>query len=259
MIEFQNVTAGYPGRTVVDSVSFLAPKGRITALIGPNGCGKTTLLKTACGLLSPSSGQVLLNGRPTASYRRRERARWAALLPQTRETPAITVERLVAHGRYPHLGFARDLSAGDRILIEKAMEDAGVLDLRRRELASLSGGERQRAYIAMALAQDSQALLLDEPTTYLDIGQQYEILELIQRLNRQGKTVLMVLHDLPLSFAYSHWTALLVKGRLVAYGPSEEVFLSRAADQAFGVSGRKLRLDGKDRYLFFGGGEASRP
>lgn len=250
MIEFRNVGAGYPGRRVVEAVSFRAPKGKITALIGPNGCGKTTLLRTACGLLAPSAGQVLLDGKPVEGYRRRERARLAALLPQIRETPSITVERLAAHGRYPHLSFGRDLTARDREIVEQALEAAGVRELRGRELGELSGGERQRAYIAMALAQDSQALLLDEPTTYLDIGQQYEVLELVKRLNGQGRTVLMVLHDLSLAFAYSHFIALLAGGRLEAFGTAEEVFQSGAADLAFGVKGRRVEIDGKQKYVF---------
>lgn len=251
MIEFQNVSAGYGGKAVVRRISFTAPKGKVTSLIGPNGQGKTTLLRTAGGLLAPQEGQVILNGRPVDSYRRRELARLAAMLPQVRETPAITVERLVAHGRYPHLGFGRELTQADRDLAEQAMEEAGVQNLKGRELGSLSGGERQRAYIAMALAQDSDVLLLDEPTTYLDIGQRYEVLELIRRLNARGKTVLMVLHDLALAFAYSDYVALIHGGELRAFGSADEVFQSGTVEAAFGVRAARLPIDGKERYIFY--------
>lgn len=251
MIEFQNISAGYGGKAVVRNISFTAPKGKITSLIGPNGQGKTTLLRTAGGLLAPQAGRVMLDGRPVDSYRRRELARLAAMLPQVRETPAITVQRLVAHGRYPHLGFGRELAQADRELVERAMEEAGVQALRDRELASLSGGERQRAYIAMALAQDSEALLLDEPTTYLDIGQRYEVLELIRRLNAWGKTVLMVLHDLALAFAYSDCAALIDGGALRAFGSAGEVFQSGMVESTFGVKAARLPIDGKERYIFY--------
>lgn len=251
MIEFQNICAGYGGRAVVRNISFTAPKGKITSLIGPNGQGKTTLLRTAGGLLAPQAGRVMLDGRPVDSYRRRELARLAAMLPQVRETPAITVQRLAAHGRYPHLGFGRELTQTDRELVERAMEEAGVQTLRNRELASLSGGERQRAYIAMALAQDREALLLDEPTTYLDIGQRYEVLELIRRLNARGKTVLMVLHDLALAFSYSDCVALIDGGALRAFGSAGEVFQSGMVESTFGVKAARLPIDGKERYVFY--------
>lgn len=249
MIQFQAVCAGYGGRKAVKGVSFTIPAGKVTALTGPNGCGKTTLLKTACGLIKPISGQVLLDGRQVGGYRRRELARRLAMLPQTREVPAVTVERLAAYGRYPHLGLGRALSARDWERVEAALEEAGAKELRYRELGKLSGGERQRAYIAMALAQDSGCLLLDEPTTYLDIGQKNEVMELIRRLNARGKTVLAVLHDLPLAFAYSDFVAVMDKGELRAFGRPEEV--SGTAAEVFGVREAKVPLGGRERILFY--------
>lgn len=249
MIEFLEVSAGYAGREAVRRVSFAALSGKITALVGPNGCGKTTLMKIACGLLRPTGGEVRAFGREVGGYSRRELARLMAVLPQTRELPSLTVERLAAYGRYPHMGWGKALSREDRRLIDQALEKAGALELRRRELKTLSGGERQRAYIAMALAQDSRILLLDEPTTYLDIGQKVQVMELIKSLNRLGKTVLAVLHDLDLAFAYSDFVAVLEKGELKAFGPPEEV--TDAAAAAFGVRVKKLRLEDQERYLFY--------
>ena len=176
MIELRHVTAGYPGHPVLEDVSLTLPSGKITALIGPNGCGKTTLLRAACGLLPLAGGQIFFGGRELGQFRRREFARLVALLPQTRDVPAIRAEQLVAHGRYPHLSFGRDLTQADREKIRWAMEVTGTTALQNKELSQLSGGERQRVYLAMTLSQDTDILFLDEPTTYLDIGQKYEML-----------------------------------------------------------------------------------
>lgn len=250
MVAFSQVSVGYGGRAALEGVSFTAPEGKVTSLIGPNGCGKTTLLKTACGLLEPLAGEIAIKGKTKKGSRRKEWARLCALLPQVREVPALTVEALVAHGRYPHLSFGRDLTGADKAAIAQAMEAAGVEALRGRGLAQLSGGERQRAYLAMALAQDPDVFFLDEPTTYLDIGQKYEMLELIRGLRARGKTVVMVLHDLPLAFAYSDFVAVLGGGRLRAFGESREVFHSGVPGEVFGVRGERITLHGKEEFLF---------
>lgn len=250
MVGFSRVSVGYGGQAVLSGVSFTAPKGRVTALIGPNGCGKTTLLKTACGLLAPVEGDVTVGGKSKKEVGRKEWARLCALLPQVRETPALTVEELAAHGRYPHLAFGRKLGDRDRAAIERALEETGLGGLGGRSLGKLSGGERQRAYLAMALAQDPQVFFLDEPTTYLDVGQKYEMLGLVRRLRDRGKTVVMVLHDLPLAFSYSDYVAVLGEGRLLAFGESREVFDSGVPGDAFGVKGRKVLLDGQEEFVF---------
>ena len=165
MIELDRVTAGYPGRPVLQDIRLGFETGEITSLIGPNGCGKTTLLRAACGLLPLQGGQVLYDGKPLGKFGRKEFARLAAILPQTRDIPSIRAGQLVAHGRYPHLGFGRDLTKADREKIAWAMEATGTAGLAEKELSQLSGGERQRVYLAMTLAQDTQVLFLDEPTT----------------------------------------------------------------------------------------------
>ena len=247
MIELQHVTAGYQGSVVLRDVCLTIPPRSITTLIGPNGCGKTTLLRVAARQLTAQSGQVLVGGRPVAEYGRREFARFAALMPQVRDVPAITVEHLVAHGRFPYLGFSRRLRPEDKEKVEQAMRDAGVEAWRGRDLRELSGGERQRAYIAMALAQDTRIILLDEPTTYLDLGVQFEILDLLQRLNAQGKTIVMVLHDLAQALRVSGHIALLEAGRLKAFDRPEALFDSGAIDRVFGVRGHR---DGQGEYYF---------
>lgn len=239
MIEFDHVRAGYAGREVLHEVTFAVPKGSVTALIGPNGCGKTTLLRAAAGQLPPQSGKVLLNGRETAHLDRKELARTAACLPQARSTPAITVEALVSHGRFPYLGLSRRMRPEDREIVRRAMRQTGIEPWAGRELRTLSGGERQRVYIAMALAQDTGIILLDEPTTYLDLGRQFELLELIRSLNAGGKTILMVLHDLALALRYSDHVALMKQGRLAAFAGPEELLDSGRLDEVFGVQSHR--------------------
>lgn len=247
MIEMKHITAGYQGGVVLRDVSLTIPAGQITTLIGPNGCGKTTLLRVAARQLTPTTGQVLVAGQPVTDYGRREFARTAALMPQVRDVPAITVESLVAHGRFPYLGLSRRMRPEDRDIVKQAMEDAGVADWRGRDLRELSGGERQRAYIAMALAQDTQIILLDEPTTYLDLGVQFEILDLLQRLNARGKTIVMVLHDLAQALRVSHHIALMKSGQLMAFDRPEPLFASGWIDRVFGVCGHR---DDQGEYYF---------
>ena len=226
MIELQQVCAGYGGRAVLHEVSFTAPDGQVTALVGPNGSGKTTLLRAIAGQLPLTGGSISVNGH-TAAENRRAFARVAAYLPQTRSVPAITVETLVGHGRFPYLGLSRRMRPEDRQAVARAMALTGVDRWAGRDLRTLSGGERQRVYIAMALAQDTPVILLDEPTTYLDLGRQFELLELVRGLT--GKTVLLVLHDLTLALRYCDRLAVLEQGRLAAFDAPQAVLRSGTA------------------------------
>lgn len=251
MIELREVTVGYPGNTVLEKVSLTLEPGKITSLIGPNGCGKTTLLRAACGLLPLVEGEVLYHGKNLRQFGRKEFARLVSILPQVRDVPSIRAGQLVAHGRYPHLSFGRSLTGQDREKIRWAMEQTNTLSLGGKELSQLSGGERQRVYLAMTLCQDTEILFLDEPTTYLDIGQKYEMLDLVRQVNQLGKTVVMVLHDLPLAFSYSHQVIVLVKGQVAAQGDAQEVFDSGIPAQVFGVRFKALSLEGRKEFLFY--------
>ena len=235
MIEFCHVTAGYGGVPAVRDVSLHIPRGKITAVIGPNGCGKTTLLRAAVRQLPLSGGEILMDGRSVSDYGRKEFARAASFMPQVRTVPSITVGGLVAHGRFPHLGLSRQLRQADRAAVERAMEETGVSAWAGRDLRELSGGERQRVYLAMALAQETEVIFLDEPTTYLDLGRQFEVLGLIRTLNSRGKTIVMVLHDLAQALGYSHQTVLLEQGRLVLCAGAEALYESGEIDRVFGV------------------------
>lgn len=235
MLEFSRTDAGYSRGTVLHDITLRLRPGEITAIGGPNGCGKSTLLKLACGLLTPTSGQVLLDGKALHSLSPQERALHVAYLPQGRNVPELTAFRMVLHGRFPHLSFPRRYTREDVEAAEAALRWVDSEELSDRSMATLSGGQRQRIYLAMALAQETDIILMDEPTTYLDIKARFEVMELAHRLAALGKTVVIVLHDLDLLLRYADRAILLQDGRVVADGTPGELCKSGLLEQVFGV------------------------
>ncbi len=227
----------YGADPVVNGVDLALPAGEITAIIGPNGCGKSTLLRAFARLLAPLAGVVLLDGTDVHRRPAREFARELGLLPQGATCPdGLTVEDLVARGRYPHRGRWRPWSARDQQQVDAALEQTTMGDLRDQLVDELSGGQRQRAWIAMALAQDTPTMLLDEPTTYLDLAHQIEVLDLLVRLNRErGRTIVLVLHDLNEAARYSDRIIAMRDGRIAADGPPAEVLTAGTVERVFGL------------------------
>ena len=233
----ESVTVGYGGDPVVRDLTLDIPDGQVTAIVGPNGCGKSTLLRSLARLLKPSDGRVRLDGQAIGAVSTREVSRRLALLPQRPIAPdGLLVRDLVGRGRHPHQRWFRQWSPSDEHVVGAALRMTDTWDLRDRALDELSGGQRQRAWIAMTLAQDTDLLLLDEPTTFLDLAHQVEVLDLVTRLNRErGRTVVMVLHDLNLAARYSDLVVVMKDGGVVAQGSPRAVFTEALLEDVFGL------------------------
>ena len=242
MLEVRNLFAGYGEEDVLRDVSLAFPQGHITAVVGPNGGGKSTLLKAVVGL-TRTRGSLSLTGEPLEGSSRRELARHIAYLPQSRPLPQITVEALVLHGRFPYLSYPRTYRREDREAAKQALEALGIAGLADRSLDSLSGGQRQKAYIAMALAQDTEVVLMDEPTNFLDISQRLRVLELARLLADRGKAVVLVVHDLNLALRGADRLAVIAGGQLLAQGEPEAVFTSGILDRAFSTHVKRVMTE----------------
>lgn len=236
MLEIQNLFAGYGKREILYDVSLTLPRGKHIALVGPNGCGKSTLLKAILGFLPARSGRILLDGVSVTDIGRSALARRVSYLSQARLCPQMTVEELVLQGRYPHVSPLGHYREEDRSLARAAMERAGVLSYARSPLFTLSGGMRQTAYIAMAIAQSTDILLLDEPTSSLDVAHAVSLMKLLSSLREEGKTVLTVMHDLPLALTYCDAVAVMREGRVIAFDTPRALLAQDAIRKTFGVA-----------------------
>ena len=238
----EGLTLGYGDRTVIDSLDLAVPAGRVTAIIGANACGKSTLLRAMSRLLAPRHGHVLLDGKAVHRLPAKQLARTLGLLPQSPIAPeGITVADLVGRGRHPHQGFLARWTAEDDAAVAAALDATGTAALADRAVDELSGGQRQRVWIAMALAQQTDLLLLDEPTTFLDVSHQIEVLDLLTDLNRsRGTTIVMVLHDLNLAARYADHLVALAAGRLHAAGSPEEVLTQETVRAVFGLENQVI-------------------
>ncbi|PPG52727.1 cobalamin/Fe(3+)-siderophore ABC transporter ATP-binding protein [Rathayibacter sp. AY1E9] len=236
----EGVTLGYGDRTVVDGLDLVVPPGRITAIVGANACGKSTLLRSMSRLLAPRSGAVLLDGRAVHRTPAKQLARTLGLLPQSPIAPeGITVADLVGRGRHPHQGMLSRWSAHDDEAVATALDATDTAALADRSVDELSGGQRQRVWIAMALAQETDVLLLDEPTTFLDVSHQIEVLDLLVDLNRtRGTTVVMVLHDLNMAARYADHLVAIAHGAVHASGAPAAVLTEETVLAVFGLDSR---------------------
>ncbi|MEU0375892.1 ABC transporter ATP-binding protein [Streptomyces cyaneofuscatus] len=246
----RGVTVGYGGRAVIDDLDVVIPSGVVTTIIGPNGCGKSTLLRTLTRLLKPASGTVVLDGEDIDRLRTRDVAKKLGLLPQAPVAPeGLTVGDLVARGRHPHQSWLRQWSSDDAEVVERALAMTGVADLADRPVDSLSGGQRQRVWISMTLAQGTDLLLLDEPTTYLDLAHAIDVLDLVDDLHESGCTVVMVLHDLNLATRYSDNLIVMRAGSILAQGHPRDVITAELLHEAFGLQAKVIDDPVGDRPL----------
>ncbi|APU43538.1 ABC transporter ATP-binding protein [Streptomyces sp. TN58] len=246
----RGVTVGYGGRVVIDDLDVAVPPRVITTIIGSNGCGKSTLLRTLSRLLKPTRGSVVLDGDDIARLRTRDVAKKLGLLPQAPVAPeGLTVADLVARGRHPHQSWLRQWSSDDADVVERALAMTGVADLADRPVDALSGGQRQRVWISMTLAQGTDLLLLDEPTTYLDLAHAVDVLDLVDDLHESGCTVVLVLHDLNLAVRYSDNLIVMKAGAILAQGHPRDVITAELLHEAFGLRAKVIDDPVGDRPL----------
>jgi iron complex transport system ATP-binding protein len=235
-LQAQQIHLAYDGKSIIEALDLQVPPGQITALVGPNGCGKSTLLRGLSRLLKPRDGSVYLDGKAIHALSTKDVARQIGILPQSPVAPeGLTVHELVAQGRYPHQGWLQQWSTEDERIVRDALAITTMTDFSDRPLDTLSGGQRQRAWIAMSLAQQTEILLLDEPTTFLDLAYQLEVLDLLHDLNEQGRTIVMVLHDLNQACRYADHLVAMRQGAIVAQGAPSLIVDAALIRDVFGM------------------------
>lgn len=242
-LETLSLDAGYAGTRILDGVELAPPGGQVTILIGPNGCGKSTLLKTMARILAPTRGNVLLDGKDIHTLNTKAVAATLGLLPQGPIAPeGLTVRELVAQGRFPHQSLLRQWTQKDEDAVNGAMATAGITDFADRAVDTLSGGQRQRCWVAMVLAQETELILLDEPTTFLDLKVQVDLMDLLTSLaHERGRTLVIVLHELSLAAAYADYLVMMKDGKIVASGQPDDIFTAERLKHVFDLDANVLR------------------
>ena len=240
MIKIENLSVSLDGEKIVRNLSAVFPENKVSVIVGKNGCGKTTLLRAIAGLNKADSGKITWKDTDLSAVSIKEHAKIVAFLPQSRETPSVSVRSLVSHGRFPYLEFPRTLRKKDKEIVANAMEMADVMKFAERNLSTLSGGQRQKVYLAMVLCQDTPVVLLDEPATFLDISQQLEVISMADKIAKMGKTVIMVHHDIPQAVKYSDNVVLMDDGEIIYAGDGKTMVEKGLVDKVFGVRTRIL-------------------
>lgn len=247
MLDIKNLSSGYNDKKIIEGITLSIPKNSFVAVVGPNGSGKSTFLKTLGGIIPKTEGEILLDSREISELSGKGLAKEVSYLAQSRNIPDMTVKQLVLHGRFPYLDYPRRYKETDRKIAKEAMKKMGISDMADRLLTTLSGGERQKAYIAMALSQDTDYILLDEPTTYLDISYQLNLMEILKNLSQNGKGIISVMHDLPLALNFADYVMVISDGSMIAFDSPEKV-----CDILPGVFGVRLNnIDGQYNYDIF--------
>lgn len=251
MININNLQVNYDKKIALKDINIVIKEGAITTIIGPNGCGKSTLLKAISKNIKYKNGKIDINGRDTKSIKSRELAKIMALLPQNTSVPMdFTVKELISLGRFPHIPFGKRLTLNDYKIMDWALDKTDMKGFKCRRVSTLSGGERQRVWVAMALAQQPQILLLDEPTTYLDIAHQFEILELIQEINKKmNMTIVMVLHDINHAARYSDEIIVLKDGGMITKGTPNKIINQDIMRQVFSLKGEFIKTGSYPHFI----------
>lgn len=250
MIEIKNLCIEYDGKKALNDISLNFDEGRLTVLTAPNGGGKSTLLKAAAGLQEMKSGSIRIDGREIGDWSRTELARRVAYMSQNRNTPNIQAKKMVLHGRFPYLSYPRKYRKEDYEAAAEALRQTDAEELANRFVPELSGGQRQRIYLAMTLAQGTDTIFLDEPLNFLDVKHQTELLKLARRLADEGKTVVLVIHDIRLALQEADTIAVLQDGKLIASGTPEEVYASGTIQKVFEVDIDFVMTESGRRYFY---------
>ena len=235
MIKMKKVSAGYGKQVKISGIDLQFKEGTMTVIVGPNGSGKSTLIKSIVGLNQVMEGEIEVCGENTKILGHKKLAQMVSYLSQERNLPSITASKMVLHGRFPYLSYPRHYSDTDKQYVREAMERMGIWELRNEEVARLSGGERQKVYLAMALAGNTDILILDEPTTYLDVCYQIELMKLLKNLQKEGKTIVVILHDLNAALRYADQVVVMREGNAVGCGTADEIYKSKILDETFGI------------------------
>ena len=243
MIELKNICAGYEKKEVLHHINLTLQAGKVTVLLGPNGCGKSTLLKTLVRILPYQKGEILIEEKPIQMYSSSELAKKIAYLAQSKTIPDISVLRMVLQGRFCYLNYPRRYRKEDIEIAKQALQWAGLLEVQEENVNQLSGGMQQKVYIAMALAQNANTILMDEPTTYLDIAHQLRLMEMVKQLAKEGKAVVLVLHDISQALRIADTVVVLKDGIILLEGTSKEVYESGVLEEAFQVKIQRLQTE----------------
>lgn len=249
MIQLKNVCAGYEGKEVLHNICVDFPAGKITAIVGPNGCGKSTLIKSLVRTHPHTSGEIFVKDKNIKNYSSKELAQQVAYVAQNKQIPDISVLKMVLHGRFPYLSYPRRYRKEDLEIAREALNWAGLSQVEDELVSHLSGGMQQKVYIAMALAQDSAAVLMDEPTTYLDISHQLRLMKMIRQLAEEGKTIVLVLHDLSQALRIADEVVVLKEGSIVSIGTPLQVYESGKLEEAFGVKIERVETKSGWHYI----------
>ena len=250
MITLKNLSAGYGEEDVVKDVSLAFELGKVTVLLGPNGSGKSTLLKAALGLIPAKGGEIFYDGQEIRQMKRKDIAKKAAFLTQSHPSSSIQALRMVLHGRFPYLSYPRRYGKEDYAIAREAMDRTGCIEYEEKNINTLSGGQRQSVYLAMALAQQTETVFLDEPTTYLDIQKQMQIMKIAKALAESGKAVVLVLHDLVMALQTADQIVLLEKGTMICCDSPENLYKSGRLEEVFGVEVHCMKTPHGDRYYY---------